>query len=129
MTIEIGQTSKLFNLDEAQEHFPLVQTITSKHQIQLAPIQSRLNLMLSNDPRRAAIEVEYEKVVSMWMHKIQQLGATVQGLWVVEFNVGEGYLCWRYPELSLNYIRLKGQIFSSRIKLANYIEEYDPDWS
>ena len=128
MSIEIGQKNKLFNLDEAQEHLPLVKTITQKYQLLLAPIQNRLNKMLSNDPRRAEVEVEYEKIVSVWLGKIEQLGARVQGLWVVEFSVGEGHLCWRYPELSLNYIRLKGQVFSSRIKLANYIEEYDPDW-
>ena len=128
MTIEIGQSGKLFNLEEAREHLPLVQAITRKHQTQLAPIQARLSKMLSNDPRRATLERDYEQVVSRWRGKIEQLGASVHGLWVVEFNVGEGALCWRYPELTLNYLRLHGAAFSSRTKLAIYIEEHDPDW-
>ena len=128
MTIELGQTGKLFNLIEAREHLPLVQAITKSHQAELAPIQLRLNKMLSNDPRRAAIEDRYEGVVSIWKTKIEQLGPSVEGLWIVEFNVGEGVLSWRYPELSLSHFRLHGQSFASREKLKRYIEENDPDW-
>lgn len=94
----------------------------------LAPVQTRLNRMLSNDPRRPAIEDEYEQIVSKWVVKIQQLGASVQGLWIVEFNMGDVYLCWRYPELSLSYVREANQHFKQRQKLATYVELNDPDW-
>jgi len=129
MKIEIAPFEKLFNLAEAQNLLPLVQSITTKHQAELAPIQDRLNKMLSNDPRRNPIEHEYEDVVSKWKDKIEKLGAKVSGLWIVEFDVGEGVLCWRYPELSLNYFRANGDDFSSRVIVQNYIEEYDPDWA
>lgn len=129
MKIEIAPFEKLFNLAEAKELLPLVQTVTQKHQMQLNPVQDRLNRMLSNDPRRNPIEQEYEQIVSQWKSKIEKLGATVHGLWVVEFNVGEGVLCWRYPELSLNYFRANGGDFASRVKIKGYIEAYDPDWA
>ena len=128
MSIEIGQKAKLFNLAEAREHLPLVQVITKSHQAKLAPVQARLNRMLSNDPRRSVIEKEYEQLVSQWKLKIEQLGAMVGGLWVIEFDVGEAVLCWRYPELGLNFVRAHGQPFSKRVKLALYREEVDPDW-
>jgi hypothetical protein len=129
MTIEIGQQQKLFSLSEARAHLALVQAITKRHQVSLAPIQDRLKKMLSNDPRRMAVESEYEAIVSKWKIKIEQLGACVQGLWVVEFNLGEAVLCWRYPELSLNYVREQQQQFSERQKLQSYIEVHDPDWA
>jgi hypothetical protein len=128
MTIEVGHHDKIFNLQEAKDHLGLVQSITKKHQALLAPVQARLNRMLSNDPRRAGVEKEYEQLVSKWVGKIQQLGASVQGLWIVEFNMGDVLLCWRYPELSLNYVRPADQPFSERQKLSNYIEINDPDW-
>jgi len=127
--IEIAPFEKLFNLSEAEQLLPLVRTITQKHQRELAPIQMRLNKMLSNDPRRSTIEWEYEQVVSVWRSKIEKLGARVYGLWVVEFGVGEGVLCWRNPELGLNYFRAHGKDFSGRVKLMRYIEENDPDWA
>lgn len=129
MNIDIVPFEKLFNLAEARDLFPLVQSITAQHQIELSPIQERLNKMLSNDPRRNTIEHEYECVVSKWRSKIEKLGASVSGLWVVEFDVGEGVLCWRYPELSLNYFRANGDDFSNRVTVKNYIEEVDPDWA
>lgn len=92
-------------------------------------MQLRLNKMLSSDPRRNVVEAEYEAVVTRWRHKIEKLGATVFGLWVVEFDVGEGLLSWRHPELQLAYFRERNSDFASRIKLNDYIESHDPDWA
>ena len=128
MAIEICQEEKLFNLAEAREHLTLVQAITKKHQELLTPVQLRLSKMLSNDPRRPVVESEYENIVSKWKIKIEQLGASVQGLWMVEFNVGDAVLCWRYPELSISYAREKEQQFSERQQLSVYLEDHDPDW-
>ena len=92
MSIEIGITEKLFDLSEAQRLLPIIQAITETHFEQLKPIQSRLNLMLSNDPRRSLVEADYEQLVSRWRTKVEQLGAVVTGLWVVGFDVGDGLL-------------------------------------
>ena len=129
MSVDITPCAKLFDLNEASQLLPLIQAITCKHQAQLAPIQLQLNKMLSNDPRRKYIELEYEAEVNMWKAKIEKLGAKVFGLWVVEFDVGEGHLCWRHPELSLNYFRPIGADFADRHKLSVYIETNDPDWA
>jgi len=129
MSTEIGARNKLFSLAEARSLFVLIQTVTEKQCKALMPIQVRLNKMLSNDPRRSALEAEYEAVVSQWRTKIELLGAKVSGLWIVEFDVGEGHIAWRYPELSLNYFRNTGSAFAERVKLADYIDEFDPDWA
>lgn len=128
MTSQIGLKNKLFNFSDARELLPLVQAITQNHQAQLQPIQERLNRMLSNDPRRAMIEQDYQAVVARWKFKIEQLGATVCGLWMVNFEVDDGALSWRHPELTLSYFIAKGTVFSERIKLTDYIEAHDPDW-
>jgi len=127
--IEIGVTEKLFNLSEAQALLPLIQSITQKHCEQLEPIQLQLNIMLSNDPRRHLVEFEYQQIVARWRTKVEQLGVVVAGLWIVNFDVGNGFLSWRYPELSVSYFLEKHENFSERVKLLNYIEETDPDWA
>jgi len=129
MKVEIAPFEKLFNLAEARSLLPLIKKITAKHQQELEPIRVKLNKMLSNDPRRSSVEKEYEDIVHRWRLKVEKLGASVNGLWIVEFNVGSGALSWRNPELGLNYFREAGKEFSSRIKLSNYIEECDPDWA
>jgi len=129
MQIQIGNKKKVFNLQEASELLPMVQSVTRKQQQALAPLQLRLKKMLSNDPRRKTVELEYESVVSSWRTKIEALGAQVAGLWMVEFDVGDGLLAWRYPELSLSYFRGSQKTFAERVKLTEYLEETDPDWA
>jgi len=129
MNIDIGVTEKLFNLSEAQRLLPIIRSITEKHHSELKPIQARLNLMLSNDPRRQQYEQNYQEIVSRWRTKVEQLGAIVTGLWVVGFDVGAGLLSWKYPELSISYFIERDAKFSERIKLSEYIEETDPDWA
>ena len=126
---EIGELLKVFQLDEARDLLPLVKKITGISNEQLSPVQDRLNRMLSNDPRRIKYEHDYQMIVSRWKKKIERLGVQTTGLWVVEFDLGNGCLAWRYPELSLAYFREHGKTFAERIKLADYIEENDPDWA
>ena len=129
MEPQIGLKNKLFDLSEASELLLLVQSITQKHQAQLQPVKDHLNRILSNDPRRPMIEADYQAIVSRWKFKIEQLGASVCGLWMVNFEVSGGALSWRHPELKLSYFIAEGAAFSERIKLKTYIEEHDPDWS
>lgn len=128
MTFEIVDSEKIFSLSEARDLLPLVQKITHTHCTKLEPIQVKLDRMLSNDPRRSAIERRFEIEVSAWRGKITRLGLKAAGLWVVEYSVGvEGALSWRYPELDIAYFSNKGN--SMRQRLASYIEENDPDWA
>jgi len=127
MTVEISGQKKLFNLAEANLLLPLVTKLTQSHCDALAPLQLRLDRMLSNDPRRTVFEQQYQTHVSQWRGKIERLGATAAGLWVVEFEVGDGALNWRYPELQIAYFR--PQRATIRQKLLDYIEENDPDWA
>ena len=126
---EIGLKDKLFDIKEAQSLLPMVRSVTKAQREMLDPIQARLSKMLANDPRRRVFERDFEFAVSLWREKIELLGARVSGLWVVEFDVGGGSLCWQYPELSLNYFRAHGASFAERVKLADYIDETDPDWA
>lgn len=126
---EIGVKNKVFSLQEAQELMPLIKSVTQAHAAELAPLQARLNKMLSNDIRRAVLEREFEVIVSRWKSKIENVGAAVSGLWQVEFDLGEGCLAWRFPELGLTHFKVHGTVFAERVKLIDYIEEYDPDWA
>lgn len=128
LIIEIAANQKVFNLRESQELIPLLTKITHDHHCALKPIQRRLDRMLSNDPRRAAIEQAFEREVGAWQGKIERLGLSAVGLWEIEFSVGdEGALSWRYPELGVAYFKSRDSMI--RIKLKNYIEECDPDWA
>lgn len=126
---QIWREERYFSLAEAQALLPLVERITAEHYKELIPVQERLNKMLSNDPRRLPHERAFEKVVNAWKEKMHRLGLTVRALWVVEFEVGDGHLNWRFPELNIAYFRPRKADLSQRVRLSRYIEEHDPDWA
>ncbi|MDH3281689.1 MAG: DUF2203 domain-containing protein [Gammaproteobacteria bacterium] len=128
---QIGSTSepRVFTLAEANRLFPLVQRITAHAYRELEPVKKRLENMLATDPRIVAVEKEYETIVKRWVSKMERLGLVVKGLWLVDFDTGDGYLCWKYPELKLAYYHDYAEGFAGRRPLDAVIEEYDPDWA
>lgn len=120
---------RMFTLAEARELFPLVHRITAESFDELQPVKQRLRNMLSTDPRIVKVEKEYEEIVKRWVSKMERLGLVVKGLWLVDFDTGDGYLCWKYPELQINHYHDYTAGFAGRRDLDEIIEETDPDWA
>lgn len=129
--VQIGSPadSKLYVLAEASELLPVVRKITENAYERLSRLDQRLELMLLCDPRRIAIADEYEKLVRKWIASITRLGAIPNGLWRVDFDTGEGYLCWRFPELKIGYFRDYDCEFDDRKPVKSLIEETAPVWA
>ncbi len=129
--IQIGSVGdpRIFSLDEARELFPLVRRITADAYEELQPVKQRLRNMMSTDPRIVQVEKSYEEIVKRWVSKMERLGLVVHGLWLVDFDTGDGYLCWKYPELKINHFHDYTEGFSDRRNLEDIIEELDPDWA
>ena len=120
---------RLFSLEEAEQLLPLVQRITIEAFAELQPIRHKLENLLSTDPRLVAVENEYERVVKRWVNKMERLGLVVKGLWLVDFDTGDGYLCWKYPELRIAHYHDYSTGFAGRRPLQDVIDELSPDWA
>jgi hypothetical protein len=120
--------TRVFTLAEAEELFPLVRTITEAAWRELEPVRHRLESMIPANPRIREVEREYEAIVKRWMAKMNRLGLVVKGLWLVDFDTGDGYLCWKFPELRIGYYHGYQEGFMGRRPLKQVIEELDPDW-
>ena len=129
--VQIGSPadSKLYVLSEASELLPTVRKITDNAYERLSRLDERLESMLLCDPRRTVIADEYEKIVRKWIASITRLGAIPNGLWRVDFDTGEGYLCWRFPELKIGYFRDYDCEFDDRMSVKSLIEETAPVWA
>ena len=129
--VQIGSPadSKLYVLSEASELLPVVRKVTENAYRRLSRLDERLELMLLCDPRRTAIADEYENIVRKWIASITRLGAIPNGLWRVDFDTGEGYLCWRFPELKIGYFRDYDCEFDDRMSVKSLIEETAPVWA
>lgn len=127
--ILVSSDPRVFTLAEAQALFPVVRRITQVAYEQLAPVRQRLEAMVPTDPRIEEVERQYEAIVKRWVGKMERLGLVVKGLWLVDFDTGDGYLCWKFPELRINHYHGYGEGFAGRRPLTEIMEELDPDWA
>src|SRR5436190_10716235 len=120
---------RVFTLAEAEELFPVVWRITRAAHEELEPYRRALETIAPMSSQLKAVEQRYERVVRRWVGKMERLGLVVKGLWLVDFDTGDGYLCWKFPELRIGYYHSYHEGYSSRIPLRQVVEEFDPDWA
>lgn len=120
---------RVFTLAEAEALFPLVRKITQAAHQELEPVRRTLEAMVPTNPMIQDVERQYEAIVKRWVGKMERLGLVVKGLWLVDFDTGDGYLCWKFPELRIGFYHSYHEGYSSRIPLRQVVEEFDPDWA
>lgn len=101
-----AKQKKVFTLDEARTVLPKVKELTSDAVFKFA--------RLAEDEEN---ENERQGVVGEWAREILALGAEIKGLWLVDFDSGAGYYCWKYPETSLEYFHGYEEGFAGRLPL------------
>jgi hypothetical protein len=57
------------------------------------------------------------EVVNRWGAALEEHGLEVKGLWLVDFDNGSGYYCWRYPEERLEYFHSYESGFRGRMRI------------
>ena len=106
---------KIFTYEDAIALLPEVQRLTGEAVTEVERLLERDPE--STDPVPAQLADEYQRIVGEWADAIMQLGIEVKGLWLIDFDNGSGYYCWRYPEASLQYYHGYDEGFRGRVKL------------
>jgi len=120
---------RVFTLAEAEALFPFVRRITQAAHQELEPVRRKLEALVPNHPEIQEVEGRYERIVKAWVGKMERLGLVVKGLWLIDFDTGDGYLCWRFPELRIGYYHGYHEDYAGRRPLREVVEELDPDWA
>lgn len=63
------------------------------------------------------IEERVHAIVADWAETMIDRGLEVKGLWLVDFDNGSGYYCWRYPETGLDYFHTYEEGFRGRMRI------------
>jgi hypothetical protein len=93
---------RIFSYEQAVALLPEVQRVTSE----------AVERVESTDESAA-----YERIVTDWAEEIMALGIEVKGLWLIDFDSGGGYYCWKHPEPALEYFHGYDEGFDGRVKL------------
>lgn len=111
--------SRVFTLEEAKVMMPKVKETTAP----VFELASSLALELGeaeredDETRAEELRERLQALVESWAEAIRDLGPDVKGLWLVDFDSGDGYWCWAHPEEELTHWHSYEAGFAGRIPI------------
>lgn len=109
---------RVFTYEEALDCFPQVRDLTAAAVRQIESIVNRVQSLEEMEARKSEIEQAYDRVVQAWAIEVQRLGCEVKGLWLVDWDSGDGYYCWKYPESTLSHYHGYDDGFAGRVAIV-----------
>ena len=101
-----------FSYEEALSIFPVVRDLTAAAVQQVAAITRR-----ADGYYIVHVESSHQAIVEQWTREVEALGLEVKGLWLVDWDCGDGYYCWRHPEPSLAHFHGYDEGFAARVPI------------
>lgn len=96
---------RTFGFVEATALLPVVRRITQEAVSQAEALAVRYEALPADSPARSELEAELSRVILAWAAKMKKLGAEAKGVWLVDFDAGDGSAwAWRYPASDLEEI-------------------------
>ncbi len=95
---------KKLNREEAESVLPLVHKLTNEISNVVQALIARLEKIRYNGSSEIPeLEAQIDSAILQWETKIRKLGGIPKGLWLVDFDHGSGYYCWKFPEIGLRF--------------------------
>ena len=108
---------KRFSLREARELLPEVRRVTEPATRSLGVLSERIESLEEGDPRRTQLEKDYAGRLNEWVEAVTRLGCEVKGVFLVDFDNGEGYYCWKWPETDIEHFHGYEEGFAGRLRI------------
>jgi hypothetical protein len=121
---EPSSARRIFSLSEARDLLPRVKALTAvavEHAEHLTAEFEATSLdagLAADDGERARIGEELNQIVAHWAVQMGELGLEAKGPWLVDFDNGSGYYCWRHPEDAVLHFHGYDEGFAGRMKIV-----------
>jgi hypothetical protein len=115
---------RIFSLTDARHLLPTVKALTADAVQVAEELSAELEALGADsenqppDEERERLNAELNQVVARWAGRIQELGLEAKGLWLVDFDNGHGYYCWKHPEEALLHFHGYDEGFAGRMKIV-----------
>ena len=103
---------RFFSYEEAAAMLPEVRRLTERAHRTVEELGSE-----AGGSGRADLQKRLEDIVNGWARALVGMGLEVKGLWLVDFDNGSGYYCWKYPEDGLHFYHSYDEGFSGRMRI------------
>ncbi len=99
-----------FSYEEAKRLLPRVRHLTEE-------AYRRAEALAEGAPGTPQAQEQLDAVFRAWAQDLAEMGVEVKGPWLVDFDNGSGYYCWRYPEERLEYFHSYEDGFRGRMRI------------
>jgi len=114
---QASDTRPIFSLQQARDLLPQVKHVTADAVRHAESLVAQLNAVAEEDPQHATLSAALRDVVNRWAEQVQALGLEAKGLWLVDFDNGEGFYCWCYPEETVAHYHGYDEGFVGRVRI------------
>ena len=104
----------IFTLEEARSLLPQVKEITQHSYDIVEGLQAQLES--TEHPREVRrLEAQVHEALQRWAAAVKELGVDVKGLWLADFDYGDGYYyCWQLGEDDIEHFHRYETGFAGR---------------
>jgi hypothetical protein len=111
----MAEEKKLFTFEEARKLIPVVHARTR------AALDALSGVEVPADAGAEAVRERMERaageILGAWAKEMEAMGIEVKGPWLVDFDSGAGYWCWKWPEESLEFFHDYETGFAGRVRI------------
>ncbi len=111
------KSPRRFSYEEALSIFPVVRDLTAEAVLQVEAVTREIEGTEAGSALREELETSHQTIVEQWTREIEALGLEVKGPWLVDWDCGDGYYCWRHPEASLAHFHGYDEGFAHRVPI------------
>ncbi len=106
---------RIFSYEEARALLPTVRERTREALEELAGSDAEGEDEAGKDPDQ--VERKAARILEEWARDVTAMGIEVKGPWLVDFDCGGGYWCWRWPEEGLDFFHGYEEGFAGRVRI------------
>ena len=100
---------RTFTQDEAEELLPIVRRVTEQAALRAQDLNEQLRWVPHEEPLHARLRSELDLIVRRWAIKVSKLGCEPRGVWLVDFDAGDGWFSWRLGDEHLSFFHPHGE--------------------
>ncbi|MFA5811483.1 MAG: DUF2203 family protein [bacterium] len=94
---------RTFSEEEALALLPVVRRITERVASEVESLQEQLRFVPHDEPMHKRLYSQVEMEIRRWAIKISKLGCEPRGIWLVDFDAGDGWFAWRLGDERLAF--------------------------